>query len=115
MLLSCLLARIFGWAPNPCWHIGRFEVEEVGGAVSIASALAAQHPRLTCSEQLAGMAYPQSDGTGGPGPNVDARGDSVPTSRLCIKNIPKYANEIRLREHFSKKGEVTDVRVVKTR
>jgi hypothetical protein len=37
------------------------------------------------------------------------------SSRLCIKNIPKYADEKRLRDHFSAKGEVTDVKVMKTR
>eukprot|EP00798_Chlamydomonas_sp_ICE-L_P010822 gene10822-16908_t len=41
--------------------------------------------------------------------------NAAPSSRLCIKNIPKYALENRLREHFSQKGEVTDVKVMKTR
>lgn len=37
------------------------------------------------------------------------------TSRLCIKNIPKYMTEARLKEHFAVKGEVTDVKVLKTK
>lgn len=36
-------------------------------------------------------------------------------SRLCVKNIPKYMNESRLKEHFAAKGPVTDVKVLKTR
>ena len=37
------------------------------------------------------------------------------TSRLCIKNLPKHVNEARLKDHFSAKGEVTDVKVLRTR
>lgn len=37
------------------------------------------------------------------------------SSRICVKNMPKYADEQRLREHFSQKGEVTDAKVVRTR
>lgn len=37
------------------------------------------------------------------------------TSRLCVKNIPKYLDEKRLKEHFSAKGQVTDVKILKTR
>jgi hypothetical protein len=36
-------------------------------------------------------------------------------SRLCIKNIPKYLNEARLKEHFGSKGEVTDVKILRTK
>ncbi|GJN01790.1 hypothetical protein PR202_ga19087 [Eleusine coracana subsp. coracana] len=32
------------------------------------------------------------------------------SSRLCVKNLPKGADERRLREVFSKKGEVTDAK-----
>ncbi|KAJ1686055.1 hypothetical protein LUZ63_017445 [Rhynchospora breviuscula] len=35
-------------------------------------------------------------------------------SRICVKNLPKYANEERLREFFSQKGEVTDAKVMRT-
>ncbi|XP_078156926.1 multiple RNA-binding domain-containing protein 1-like [Carex rostrata] len=35
-------------------------------------------------------------------------------SRICVKSLPKYANEERLREFFSRKGEVTDVKVIRT-
>ena len=37
------------------------------------------------------------------------------TSRLCVKGLPKYVSEARLREHFSAKGEVTDAKVVRSR
>lgn len=37
------------------------------------------------------------------------------TSRLCVKNIPKYVNEARLRQHFAEQGDVTDVKIVKTK
>ncbi|GAX79039.1 hypothetical protein CEUSTIGMA_g6479.t1 [Chlamydomonas eustigma] len=36
-------------------------------------------------------------------------------SRLCVKNIPKYLTEHRLREHFAAKGEITDVKILKTK
>ena len=35
-------------------------------------------------------------------------------SRVCVKNIGKNATETQLRETFSAKGEVTDVRIIKT-
>lgn len=41
--------------------------------------------------------------------------DDSPTSRLCIKNLPKQVTDARLKEHFSAKGEVTDVKVLRTR
>jgi len=37
------------------------------------------------------------------------------TSRLCVKNLPRHATEARLREHFGSKGEVTDVKILRTR
>ena len=37
-----------------------------------------------------------------------------PSSRLCIKNIPKHLTLERLREHFAEKGEVTDAKIMKT-
>ncbi|MEW5307700.1 MAG: hypothetical protein WDW36_010078 [Sanguina aurantia] len=37
------------------------------------------------------------------------------TSRLCVKNFPKYVDEARLREHFAAKGDVTDVKIMRTR
>ncbi|XP_020103411.1 multiple RNA-binding domain-containing protein 1-like [Ananas comosus] len=36
-------------------------------------------------------------------------------SRLCVKNLPKYVNEDRLREFFSQKGEVTDAKIMRTK
>lgn len=35
-------------------------------------------------------------------------------SRVCVKNIGKNATEAQLRETFSAKGEVTDVRIIRT-
>eukprot|EP00887_Chlorella_sp_A99_P005214 scaffold1.g5214.t1 len=39
----------------------------------------------------------------------------TPSSRICVKNLPKYVDEKRLREHFSLKGEVTDAKIMRTR
>lgn len=36
-------------------------------------------------------------------------------SRLCVKNVPKYVAEDRLREFFSQKGEVTDAKLMRTK
>lgn len=36
-------------------------------------------------------------------------------SRLCVKNLPKYVAEDRLREFFSQKGEVTDAKLMRTK
>ncbi|KAK3020233.1 hypothetical protein RJ639_045469 [Escallonia herrerae] len=35
-------------------------------------------------------------------------------SRICVKNLPKYVAEDRLREFFSQKGEVTDAKLMRT-
>lgn len=35
-------------------------------------------------------------------------------SRICVKNLPKYVAEDRLREYFSQKGEVTDAKIMRT-
>ena len=37
------------------------------------------------------------------------------SSRLIVRNLPKHLTDKRLREHFGAKGEVTDVRIMKTR
>ena len=37
----------------------------------------------------------------------------VPTSRLIVKNLPKHLDEARLRDHFGKKGFVTDAKIMK--
>ncbi|KAF5205644.1 Multiple rna-binding domain-containing protein, partial [Thalictrum thalictroides] len=34
-------------------------------------------------------------------------------SRICVKNLPKYVGEDRIREFFSQKGEVTDVKLIR--
>ena len=36
-------------------------------------------------------------------------------SRVCVKNLPDYVDEKQLRDLFSQKGEVTDVKVCRTR
>ncbi|KCV69016.1 hypothetical protein H696_04436 [Fonticula alba] len=35
-------------------------------------------------------------------------------SRLIVKNIPRHVTEKRLREHFSKQGNITDVKLMRT-
>ncbi|KAG9133422.1 hypothetical protein Leryth_013248 [Lithospermum erythrorhizon] len=35
-------------------------------------------------------------------------------SRICVKNLPKYAVEDRLKEFFSQKGQVTDAKLMRT-
>ena len=37
------------------------------------------------------------------------------SSRICVKNLPRYVTEERLREHFAEKGEVTDAKIIRTR
>ncbi|XP_059633627.1 uncharacterized protein LOC132276287 isoform X3 [Cornus florida] len=39
----------------------------------------------------------------------------VTRSQICVKNLPKYAAEDRLREFFSQKGEVTDAKLMRTK
>lgn len=34
------------------------------------------------------------------------------TSRLIVKNIPKNIDELKLKQHFEKFGEVTDVKII---
>ncbi|KAJ5069386.1 RNA-binding protein [Anaeramoeba ignava] len=36
------------------------------------------------------------------------------SSRLIVKNLPKYIDEKRLREHFSTQGEITDIKLKRT-
>lgn len=36
-------------------------------------------------------------------------------SRLCVKNLPKHATEERIRDFFSRKGEVTDAKLMRTK
>ena len=33
-------------------------------------------------------------------------------SRLIVKNIPTHIDELKLKNHFSKFGEVTDVKII---
>ncbi|KAF8412655.1 hypothetical protein HHK36_000623 [Tetracentron sinense] len=60
-------------------------------------------------------------------PNIPLRDDGIELlgcvvvasltlmSRICVKNLPKYAVEDRLREFFSQKGEVTDAKLMRTK
>jgi multiple RNA-binding domain-containing protein 1 len=41
--------------------------------------------------------------------------EHVFSSRLIVKNVPKYVDERRLKEHFGSHGEVTDCKVMRTR
>lgn len=38
-----------------------------------------------------------------------------PSSRIIVKNLPKWTTEERLRKHFSSKGQLTDVKLMYTR
>ncbi|XP_077244389.1 nucleotide/nucleic acid binding protein [Tasmannia lanceolata] len=35
-------------------------------------------------------------------------------SRICVKNLPRYVAEDRLRDFFSQKGEITDAKIMRT-
>ncbi|KAH6757462.1 nucleotide/nucleic acid binding protein [Perilla frutescens var. hirtella] len=39
--------------------------------------------------------------------------DQTTRSRICVKNLPRYVSEDRLREFFSQKGEITDVKLMR--
>ena len=39
----------------------------------------------------------------------------VNRTRICVKNLPKYVAEDRLRELFSQKGEITDAKLMRTK
>lgn len=42
-------------------------------------------------------------------------GTNLTMSRLIVKGLPKYLTEDRLKEHFAKEGNVTDVKLMKKR
>lgn len=44
-----------------------------------------------------------------------AHGAPAAYTRVCVKNVPKHVNEARLKEHFAAQGEVTDVKLLRTR
>ena len=52
-----------------------------------------------------------------PAPAPEPVAAAPPVSRLCVKNLPKHCDEKRLRQHFAQSGEgdVTDVRVMRTK
>lgn len=66
------------------------------------------------TQQLVSMA---SEPPGEPaGPGAPAEAPCAPaTSRICVKNLPKYVDDRRLRDHFAAKGEVTDAKIMRTR
>ena len=35
------------------------------------------------------------------------------SSRIIVKNLPQYVDENRMKVHFSQKGEITDVKIVR--
>ena len=39
----------------------------------------------------------------------------APSSRICVKQLPRGASESDVRSHFGKRGEVTDVKVLSTK
>lgn len=60
-------------------------------------------------------ANPRIPDDGRPGADGSTRVTEEPTTRICVKNLPKYVDEARLKEHFSQKGEVTDVKIMRTK
>ena len=48
-------------------------------------------------------------------PKAHQRARGMATSRICVKNVGKNTSDKQLRELFSKKGEVTDARVLHTK
>ncbi|KAF6136624.1 hypothetical protein GIB67_016080 [Kingdonia uniflora] len=46
---------------------------------------------------------------------VDSALVSLSRSRLCVKNLPKYVAEDRLKEFFSRLGEITDSKLMRTK
>ena len=41
--------------------------------------------------------------------------DANPSTRIIVKNLPKYVDAARVREHFSTVGDVTDVKLQTTK
>ena len=64
------------------------------------------------------MAQPSPGGGDAPSSSLPYWGEddapAPPSSRLCVKNIPKHLTLTRLREHFAERGEVTDAKIMKT-
>lgn len=36
-------------------------------------------------------------------------------TRIIVKNLPKYIDQQRFREHFAERGDVTDVKLLRTK
>ena len=77
-------------------------------------------PLLPAAEPMAAArvdrAPPPADGgEAAPAAEAHHQQQQEPSSRICVKNLPKYVDERRLREHFGTKGEVTDAKVMRTR
>lgn len=45
--------------------------------------------------------------------HIETTGDRM--SRIIVKGLPKYLTEDRLRQHFSQRGDVTDVKIMRKR
>jgi hypothetical protein len=78
------------------------------------------HPAALSGPSRANLSYGQgaaeSAAALGANDTLPCGGLDVATSRLCVKNLPKYLTEAKLREHFSARGgEVTDVKVARTK
>lgn len=79
---------------------------------------AGQHrPRGPAKPPLSAADVPVVEDVDGSGPDQAAlpAPEQEPSSRICVKNLPKYVDDVRLREHFSAKGEVTDAKVMRSR
>ncbi|KAG9455284.1 hypothetical protein H6P81_008188 [Aristolochia fimbriata] len=41
--------------------------------------------------------------------------EEITMSRICVKNLPRYIAEDRVRDFFSQKGEITDAKIMRTK
>ncbi len=77
-----------------------------------------QQQHDAAKEKAAPMDVAHDDGAqdaGAGAPGADPGPALPPTSRLCVKNLPKYVTDAQLKQFFSSKGEVTDAKVLRTR
>lgn len=79
------------------------------------SVIGAHSPHFILLRRPGSMAAAVANGREEPLPYYgEEQEPAPPSSRLCVKNIPKHLKEDRLREHFAERGEVTDVKILKT-
>jgi len=79
----------------------------------IGQKIGAKQPARMAAE--AGGVRMDQGGDGSQPAPMPHRAPEATSSRLCVKNIPRDTTVAKLREHFSLKGEVTDVKIMKTR